>query len=96
MSQLNTTKPFVLNVGAEDKVNVKTIAQIIAHEMGLENVRFRFTGGVDGRGWIGDVRTMLLDTSKLRNLGWKPKYDGQEAVELTVKTKLRRTNSIKN
>jgi len=30
--------------------------------MGLKNVQFTYTGGVDGgRGWKGDVKNMLLD-----------------------------------
>ena len=37
--------------------------------MGLQNVEFKFTGGVDGgRGWKGNVKNMLLDTSKLEGL----------------------------
>jgi len=71
----------VFNVGSEDQVNVKTIAQIVAEEMGLENVKFSFTGGVDGgRGWRGDVKNMLLDVNKLKSLGWVPKMNSREAV----------------
>jgi len=55
-------------------------------EMGLRDVRFKFTGGVDGgRGWPGDVKTMLLDISKLKKLGWKPKYNSEEAVRLAAR-----------
>jgi|YelNatPaOPRAMG01_1025707.scaffolds.fasta_scaffold01541_4 UDP-glucose 4-epimerase len=80
----------VFNVGSEDQVDVLTIAKIAAEEMGLENVNFRVTGGVDGgRGWIGDVKEMLLNVSKIRGLGWKPKHGSAEAVQLTVKEMLR-------
>ena len=69
----------IYNVGSEDQIDVKTMAQIIIEEMGLRNVKFRFTGGVNGgRGWEGDVKNMLLDISKLKTLEWKPKYNSQQ------------------
>jgi len=71
----------VFNLGSEDQINVKTIAQIVAEEMGLKNVKFKLTGGVDGgRGWKGDVKNMLLDVSRLKSLGWKPRLNSEEAV----------------
>jgi UDP-glucose 4-epimerase len=48
----------IYNVGSENQIDVKTIAQIVIEEMGLKNVKLTFTGGVDGgRGWKGDVKT---------------------------------------
>lgn len=38
------------------------------------------TATVDGRGWPGDVKQMLLDTSELQSTGWQPKYNSFEAV----------------
>ena len=79
----------VFNVGSEDQVDVLTIAKIVSEEMELNNVNFRVTGGVDGgRGWVGDVKNMLLDVSKIKGLGWKPRYNSAEAVRLTVKEML--------
>jgi UDP-glucose 4-epimerase len=47
----------VYNVGSSDQVDVKRIAEIVCEEMGLRDVEFRLTGGVDGgRGWRGDVK----------------------------------------
>lgn len=67
---LNEKKSLdVYNVGSSDKVNVKRIAVIVAEEMGLHNLKLRFTGGVKGgRGWKGDVKNMLLSIDKLRKL----------------------------
>lgn len=80
----------VYNVGSTDQVEVLKIAKIVVEEMGLERVRFRVTGGVDGgRGWIGDVKNMLLDTSKLRSMGWSPRYNSEQAVRITVKEIIR-------
>jgi UDP-glucose 4-epimerase len=80
----------VFNVGSEDQLNVKRIAEIVAEEMGLKNVKFKLTGGVDGgRGWKGDVKNMLLDVDKLRSLGWKPRYKSEDSVKLAVKSILK-------
>jgi UDP-glucose 4-epimerase len=80
----------VYNVGSLDKVDVKRIAEIVSEEMGLQNVEFKLTGGVDGgRGWKGDVKTMLLSADKLSNLGWKPSLNSEEAVRLSCRELLR-------
>ena len=41
------------NIGSEDWIDVKTIAEIVTEEMHLPDTKFRFTGGE--RGWVGDV-----------------------------------------
>jgi UDP-glucose 4-epimerase len=80
----------VYNVGSSDQVNVRRIAEIVADEMGLQGVKFDFTGGVDGgRGWKGDVKTMLLSADKLLSLGWKPGFNSEEAVRMSCRELLR-------
>ncbi len=74
----------IFNIGSEDWVEVKEIADIVSQEMGLKP-EYRFTGGINGRGWKGDVKFMRLDISKLKNLGWKPKYGSREAIRMTAK-----------
>ncbi|MEM4513544.1 MAG: NAD-dependent epimerase/dehydratase family protein [Ignisphaera sp.] len=76
----------VYNVGNEDWVTVKEIADIVVEEMNLRNTKyvFRLTTS-DGRGWPGDVKLMLLDISKLKSLGWRPKLSSAEAVRRTVR-----------
>lgn len=79
----------IYNVGSEDKIDVKTIANTVMQEMRLKNVKLRYTGGVDGgRGWVGDVKSMLLDVKKMKSIGWKPKLDSQQAVRKTVREML--------
>lgn len=76
----------VYNVGNEDWITVKDIADIVVEEMGLKNVQYVFKLTTpDGRGWPGDVKLMLLDISKLKNLGWKPTLSSAEAVRKTVR-----------
>ena len=83
-------KADVYNVGSVDQVEVKKIAEIVAEEMRLRDVKFVFTGGVDGgRGWLGDVKIMLLSIDKLLNTGWNPKYNSEQAVRLAVKAILK-------
>lgn len=75
----------IFNVGSEDKINVRTIAESVISEMKLSNVDLEFTGGVDGgRGWVGDVKIMLLDSRKVLATGWKPTLNSQKAVQQTA------------
>ncbi|MDD4579986.1 MAG: UDP-glucose 4-epimerase, partial [Methanothrix sp.] len=75
----------VFNIGSEDSVDVTQIADIIARLMGLSGVRYRYTGGVDGRGWKGDVKVMLLSIDRIKKLGWRPKMGSAQAIESAVK-----------
>jgi len=79
----------IFNVGSEDQVNVREIADIVCEEMGLKNIEYVFTGGVDdGRGWKGDVKVMLLSIEKIKGLGWKPMLNSRQAVRKTAKALL--------
>jgi UDP-glucose 4-epimerase len=76
----------VFNIGSEDRVMVKDLGNAVARAMGLSNVRFKVNGGFgDGRGWVGDVKTMHLDVTRLKSIGWAPKLNSRGAIELTVK-----------
>jgi len=75
----------VYNVGSDDWITVREIAEIVARAINL-NPRFEFTSGVEGgRGWVGDVKYMLLDISKLKITGWEPRLSSKEAVERTAR-----------
>ncbi|MGQ4892724.1 MAG: NAD-dependent epimerase/dehydratase family protein [Candidatus Njordarchaeia archaeon] len=75
----------VFNIGSEDWVTVREIADIVSSVMGL-NPKYYFTGGVDGgRGWVGDVKYMLLDISKAKSAGWFPKMNSYDAVKLAAR-----------
>ncbi len=74
----------VYNVGNEDWITVKEIAEIVSEGLELKP-EFHFTGGVEGgRGWVGDVKYMLLDIAKAKNAGWRPKLSSKAAVQRTV------------
>jgi UDP-glucose 4-epimerase len=71
------------NIGSEDWIDVKTIAEIIIGEMHLEGTKLQFTGGE--RGWVGDVPRMQLSLDRIRGLRWKPQLGSKESVRLAVK-----------
>jgi UDP-glucose 4-epimerase len=72
----------VFNLGNHDVVDITTIARMILEQMGLSTTKLRFTGG--SRGWPGDVPRVCLETSRMENLGWKPKYGSKEAVSRAI------------
>ncbi len=80
----------VFNVGNDDWITVREIADIVVEAMGLSNVEYEYEPMThDGRGWPGDVKYMLLDIAKLKNSGWRPSISSRRAVELTVKDLLK-------
>ena len=80
----------VFNIGSEDWVDVNTIAKVVVEEMGLRDVEFTYKVNVEGgRGWPGDVRFMLLDISKLKRLGWRPRHNSLESVRIATRETLK-------
>jgi len=71
----------VFNVGNTDSISVLEIADIVVDKLNLKNVEKKILGGREGRGWVGDVKFMHLDISKLLSLGWKPSLNSRQAVE---------------
>ena len=59
------------NIGSEDWIDVKSIAEIVAEEMHLPGTRFRFTGGE--RGWVGDVPKMHSPSTRSRRFAGSPR-----------------------
>jgi UDP-glucose 4-epimerase len=67
----------VFNIGSDDTITVLQIAQIVMEQLSLgsKEVKIVFKNNFeDGRGWKGDVTDFWLDCSKLKDIGWKPKY----------------------
>jgi UDP-glucose 4-epimerase len=70
------------NIGSEDWIDVTTIADVVAEEMKLKGVKYRYTGG--SVGWVGDVPKMQLGIDRLKALGWKPKKGSRESVRIAA------------
>ncbi len=73
----------VYNLGCDTATDVTTIAKILVTEMGLNNVKFKYTGG--DRGWPGDVPQTRFDVSKINKLGWHASRNSDEAVRQAIK-----------
>jgi UDP-glucose 4-epimerase len=76
----------VFNLGCDSVTEVTRIAEMVVEEMGLKNVKFRYTGGE--RGWKGDVPRFQLDASKINRLGWKATRTSDEAVRDAIRNLL--------
>ena len=75
----------IFNIGSDDQIDVLTIAGLVIQTMKLGGVKIKLTGGVEGgRGWIGDVKNMMLDISKLKSTGWKQRYNSENALRYTA------------
>jgi UDP-glucose 4-epimerase len=85
--------PAIYNVGSDDQISVSEISDIIIQELGLSNVVRKYVDNYNGAGWPGDVREFLLDSSKLKSLGWKPNNNSKHAIVMTVHDLLREQNS---
>jgi UDP-glucose 4-epimerase len=72
----------VFNVGTQDYLTVREIADIVCERMGLSNVKYIFTGG--SRGWKADVPVYRLNTDKIRSYGWRNERNSRESVIAAV------------
>lgn len=92
LNKLNFNNPFfdVFNVSSMDHLSINDIAQMIFDIMKINNVKCSYTGG--NRGWKADVPKYSLDTSKIRKLGWKNKFNSREAVMNTIECMLLEIN----
>ena len=80
----------IFNMGSDDTITVLEIAEIVINELSLNSVDKRFVNKFDGRGWNGDIMEYLLDCSKLKSIGWKPKFQSKDAVIKSVREYLRK------
>ena len=74
-------KVNILNLGTDEYCEVNDSIGWISEYLKLNPV-LSYTG--TERGWIGDNPFIFLDTKKIRNLGWKPKYTIKEGIIKTI------------
>jgi UDP-glucose 4-epimerase len=82
----------VFNLGCESTVTATEIAHIVVEEMGLRDVRFRYTGGK--RGWPGDVPMVIYSVDKMKRMGWRAKHTSAEAVRVAVRRLLSQQQAV--
>jgi len=73
----------VFNLGPCSRTRISRCAEIVAEQMGLTGVHFRYTGG--RRGWVGDVPEVGLDVSKMKKLGWQVRLTSDEAIRIAAR-----------
>jgi UDP-glucose 4-epimerase len=72
----------IYNLASFDQKNITEVADIVCDEMGVKP-EYCYSGG--DRGWIGDVPRVVLSIDKALGVGWRPVYDSEEAIRLTVR-----------
>ena len=75
-------KVNTFNLGTDEYCEVNDSIGWICQHLGL-HPRLSYSGGE--RGWIGDSPFILLDCSRIRALGWRPRLTIQQAVLATIK-----------
>ena len=76
----------VLNVGSADALSVQRIAELVVQTMGLQDVKFEYTG--TRQGWPGDVPNVQLDVRAATHLGWQARRNSAEAVAAAIEATL--------
>jgi len=76
----------VYNLGSDDTITVKSLADAICEELGFHGVEYSWTGGAGGgRGWAGDVRVMQLAIERLKATGWRPRQSSESAIRAAAR-----------
>ena len=71
----------IFNIGHQDWLSVSESVAIICAALAV-TPQLQFTGG--DRGWVGDSPKILLDTTRLRGLGWAPRAALKDAIIETL------------
>jgi UDP-glucose 4-epimerase len=71
----------IYNLGTDESVVVDDSVNIIAEHLSLSPI-IEHTGGQ--RGWTGDSPLILLDTARIRGLGWRPRLTIEEGIVRTL------------
>ena len=74
-------KVNIFNLGTDEYCEVNDSIGWICDHLGLRP-KLSYAGGQ--RGWIGDSPFILLDCSRMRALGWRPRRTIKEAVLATI------------
>jgi UDP-glucose 4-epimerase len=75
-------KVNIFNLGTDEYCEVNDSIAWICEHLGVQP-KLTYSGGE--RGWVGDSPFILLDCSRIRALGWRPRLTIKEAVLATIK-----------
>ena len=79
--QKSHEKINIFNLGTNEYCEVNDSINLISNHLGL-TPEIHYSGGE--RGWIGDNPFIYLDCTKIRSLGWQPKYSIKEGIIKTL------------
>jgi UDP-glucose 4-epimerase len=75
-------KVNIFNLGTDEYCEVNDSIGWICEHLGL-HPKLTYSGGE--RGWVGDSPFILLDCSRIRALGWRPRLTIKQAIGATIK-----------
>lgn len=71
----------LFNLGTDEYCEVNDSVRWISEYLGVQP-EITYTGG--DRGWVGDNPFIYLDCSRIRALGWRPRFTIREGVQKTL------------
>lgn len=71
----------VFNLGNVDQISAREIGEKVVAALG-GSARIEYSGGP--RGWAGDVPLQLLDIRRIQALGWNPRWNSAQTVDLAI------------
>jgi len=84
-TEVQTTPFEYYNLGTDDWILIRDIAEIVLAAMDLPKAQRVFTGGYRGAGWKGDVKLMSLSIDKIKATGWSYELDSRGSLERAVR-----------
>ena len=72
----------IFNLGVDGYCEVRDSVGWITSEMGINP---EISYGTESKGWIGDNPLIHLDTQRILDLGWKPKFTIEEGIRDSVR-----------
>lgn len=76
-------EPGIYNLGHDDSLRVRELADVVCDEMKIKKVHYS-TQPCE-RGWVGDAPLVRLDTTKIKSLGWTPTISIPDSIRATVR-----------
>lgn len=70
----------VFNVSTEDYLSVKEIAELAIAVFNLDQSKTKIDFGTEERGWKADIPKILLNSDKIRSIGWKSTFTSYDAM----------------
>jgi UDP-glucose 4-epimerase len=74
----------VFNVSTNDQITVNEVAEIVLAKLEIQRSKIQISYAGGKRGWSGDVPKVILNSQKIRGIGWNPKHDSRQAITRSI------------